>query len=57
MEKRKYKIIQKELSMSLEVKLKERSKDLTTEDLKSIINQIEDPITKLIANKYLLNGE
>ena len=55
METRKEKIDQKELSISLEEKLKEWQKDLTPEDLKSIINQIEDPVTKLIAHKFLLN--
>ena len=54
METRKDKIIQKELSISLEEKLKEWKKDLTPEDLKSVINQIEDPVTKLIAQKLLL---
>lgn len=53
METRKGKIIQKELSISLEEKLKEWKKDLTPEDLKSVINQIEDPVTKLIAQKLL----
>ena len=47
-------IKQNRLPMSLKEELKEWSKDLTHEDLKSIINQIEDPITKLIAEKMLL---
>ena len=55
METRKEKIDQKELSISLEEKLKEWQKDLTPEDLKSVFNQIEDPVTKLIIQKLLLN--
>ncbi len=43
--------------ISLEEKLKKLTKDLTPDDLKSVINQIEDPITKLIANKLLLEKE
>ena len=31
--------------------------NLTPEDLKSVINQIEDPITKLIAKKILLENK
>jgi len=42
---------------TLEKKIKEWKKDLTPEDLKSVINQIEDPVTKLIANKLLLDKE
>ena len=40
--------------LSLEEKLRNWKKDLTPEDLKSVINQIEDPVTKLIAKKILL---
>jgi len=43
--------------LTLEAKLKEWKKDLTPEDLKSVINQIEDPVTKLIAKKILLEKE
>ncbi len=43
--------------LSLEEKLRKWKKDLTPDDLKSVINQIEDPITKLIANKLLLEKE
>lgn len=43
--------------VSLEEKLNQWKKDLTPKDLKSVINQIEDPVTKLIANKLLLEKE
>jgi hypothetical protein len=43
--------------LSLEEKLRKWKKDLTPEDLKSVINQIEDPVTKLIAKKILLERE
>ena len=43
--------------LSLEEKLRKWQKDLTPEDLKSVINQIEDPVTKLIAKKILLEKE
>lgn len=46
-----------EEKVSLSEKLKEWKKDLTPEDLKSVINQIEDPVTKLIAKKILLDKE
>lgn len=46
-----------EEKVSLEDKLKQWKKDLTPEDLKSVINQIEDPVTKLIAKKTLLKNE
>ena len=42
---------------TLEKKIKEWKKDLTPEDLKSVINQIEDPVIKLIANKLLLEKD
>lgn len=57
MEERKNNITQKELSITLEElkeQLKEWKKDLTPEDIKSIINFIEDPVTKLIAQKLLI---
>ena len=38
-------------------KLNEWKKGLTPEDLKSIINQFEDPVNKLIAKKILLEKE
>lgn len=38
----------------LEEKIIEWKKDLTPEDLKSVLNQIEDPAIKLIINKLLL---
>ena len=41
----------------LEEKLRKWKKDLTPEDLKSVINQIEDPVTKLIAKKILLEKD
>ena len=63
MEEIKNKITQKDLSKPLEEKklsneelleyIDEWKKGLTPEDIKSIINQIEDPITKLIAQKLL----
>ena len=37
-------------------KINEWKKDLTPDDLKSVINQIEDPVSKLIAEKMLLKG-
>ncbi len=40
--------------LSLEEKIRKWKKDLTPEDLKSIINQIEEPVTKLKAKKILL---
>jgi len=40
---------------SLKKKLREWGKDLTPEDLKSVINQIKDPVNKLIVQKLLLN--
>ena len=43
--------------LSFEEKLRKWKKDLTLEDLKSVINQIEDPVTKLIAKKILLEKE
>lgn len=43
--------------LPLEEKLRKWKKDLTLEDLKSVINQIEDPVTKLIAKKILLEKE
>ncbi|MFW9875038.1 MAG: hypothetical protein ACFFG0_18185 [Candidatus Thorarchaeota archaeon] len=43
--------------LSLKKKLQEWKKDLTPEDLKSVINQIEDTVTKLIAKKILLEKE
>lgn len=43
--------------LSFEEKLRKWKKDLTPEDLRSVINQIEDPVTKLIANKLLLEKE
>lgn len=43
--------------VSLEEKLKQWKKDLSPEDLKSVINQIKDPVTKLIAKKILLEKE
>lgn len=43
--------------LSLEDKLNQWKKDLSPEDLKSVINQIEDPVTKLIAKKILLENE
>lgn len=46
-----------EEKLLLREKLKEWKKDLTPEDLKSVINQIEDPITKLIAKKILSEKE
>jgi hypothetical protein len=44
-----------EEEISLEEKLKKWKKDLTPEELKSVINQIEDPVIKLIAKKFLLS--
>lgn len=35
----------------------ELKKDLTPEDLKSILNQFKDPINKLIVEKMLLEKE
>ena len=43
--------------LAFKEKLREWKKDLTPEDLKSVINQIEDPVTKLIAKKILLERE
>ena len=37
--------------------IEEWKKDLSPEDLKSIINQTKDPVTKLIAKKILLENE
>ena len=42
---------------SLMKKIRQWKKNLTPEDLKSVINQIEDPITKLIAKKILLENK
>ena len=38
-------------------KLNQWKKDLSPEDLKSIINQTKDHVTKLIAKKILLENE
>ncbi len=40
---------------SLKEKLREWGKDLNPEDLRSVITQIKDPVTKLIVQKLLLN--
>lgn len=63
MEERKGKIIKNDLSKPLEEKklsneelleyINEWKKGLTPKDIKSIINQIEDPINKLIVQKLL----
>jgi len=45
-----------EEEMSLEEQLNQWKKDLSPEDLKSVINQIKDPVTKLIAKKILLKN-
>lgn len=61
MEERKQEIEQKDFSKALR-ELKEKldnwrkEKNLSHEDLKSIISQMKDPINKLIAHKILLGS-
>ena len=46
-----------EEKVSLEDKLKQWKKGYSFEDLKSIVNQITNPVTELIAKKILLKEE
>ncbi len=50
--------LQKKLTLEETIeKLKEWKKGLNPEDLKSIVNQIEDPVTKLIITKLFIEKE